>query len=171
MIVFRSAAKLSRIMDMGKKQKLQVAMLAVMMILGAFLETLGVSMVVPLILIITQPGTLERNPILKNICDIWGIHTEKTLVLVVIAGLAAIFILKGFFLLAEYQMQFKFVHNNKLSMQKQLLQIYLNRPYEYFLGTNFSEILQNITENINAAFTVFSHILGFLQRLLYLCFW
>ena len=151
---------------MSKKQKLQVAMLAVMMILGAFLETLGVSMVVPLILIITQPGTLERNPILKNICGIWGIHTEKTLTLVVIAGLAAVFILKGFFLLAEYQMQFKFVHSNKLSMQKRLLQIYLNRPYEYFLGANFSEILQNITENINAAFTVFSHILGFFTEII-----
>ena len=161
MIVFRNAAKLKKIMDMGKKQKLQVAMLAVMMVFGAFLETLGVTMVVPLVLIVTQPGIIERNPILKTVCSFWGIQTEKTLVLVVIAGLAAIFILKGFFLLAEYQMQLRFVHSNKLSMQRRLLQIYLNRPYEYFLSTNFSEILQNITENINAAFTVFSHILGF----------
>lgn len=164
MIVLRNAAKLKRIMGMERKQKLQVATLAVMMILGAFLETMGVSMVVPLVLIVTQPGVIERNPILKAVCNMCGIYTEKTLVLAVIAGLAVIFILKGFFLLAEYQMQFKFVHENKLSMQRRLLQIYLNRPYEYFLGTNFSEILQNITENTNAAFTVFSHILGFFME-------
>ncbi len=161
MIIFRNAAKLKRLMNLDKKQKRQLAVIAAMMVIGAFLETLGVSMVIPLVLIVTQPGVIDRSPIVKAICGACGIYTEKTLVLAVIAGLAAVFILKGFFLLAEYQMQFKFVHNSKLAMQKKLLQIYLNRPYEYFLGTNFSEIMQNVTENINAAFVVFSHILGF----------
>lgn len=161
MIVFRNAAKLKRLMNLGRKQKWRLAVIAAMMILGAFLETLGVSMVIPLVLIVTQPGVMESSPVLKALCGACGIYTEKTLALAVIAGLAAVFILKGFFLLAEYQIQFKFVHDNKLAMQRKLLRIYLNRPYEYFLGTNFSEIMQNITENIDAAFIVFSHILGF----------
>ncbi len=129
--------------------------------MGAFLETLGVSMVVPLVLIVTQPGVMEQNPIIRTICDIGGIHTERTLILAVLAGLAAVFIIKGLFLLAEYQIQFKFVHDNKLAVQRRLLRTYLKRPYEYFLGTDFSEIMQNISVNVNAAFTVFSHILGF----------
>lgn len=140
---------------MGKKEKQQVALIATMMVMGAFLETLGVSMVVPLVLIVTQPGVMEQNPIIRTICDIGGIHTEKTLLLAVLAGLAAVFIIKDLFLLAEYQMQFKFVHDNKLAVQRHLLRTYLKRPYEYFLGTDFSEIMQNITGNVNAAFMVF----------------
>lgn len=161
MSILRNGAKLKKILGMGKKEKQQVTLIATMMVMGAFLETLGVSMVVPLVLIVTQPGVMEQNPIIRTICDIGGIHTEKTLLLAVLAGLAAVFIIKGLFLLAEYQMQFKFVHDNKLAVQRRLLRTYLKRPYEYFLGTDFSEIMQNITGNVNAAFTVFSHILGF----------
>lgn len=161
MIVLRNAVKLNKMMDMGRKEKLQIAGIAVMMMIGAFLETLGVSMVVPLVLVVTEPGAMGQNPFIKNVCTLCSIRTEKALVLIIIACLAGIFIIKGFFLLAEYQIQFRFVHNSKINMQRRLLQIYLNRPYEYFLGTNFSEILQNLTENVNAAFTIFSHILGF----------
>lgn len=49
MIVFRNAAKLKKIMNMGRRQKLQIAGITVMMLIGACLETLGVSMVVPII--------------------------------------------------------------------------------------------------------------------------
>lgn len=166
MIVFRNAAKLNKIMNMGRRQKLQLAGITVMMLIGACLETLGVSMVVPLVLVVTEPGVMEQNPLIKTICAFCGIHTEKTLVLAITACLAAIFLIKGFFLLAEYQIQFKFVHDSKIEMQRRLLQTYLNRPYEYFLGTNFSEILQNLTENVNAAFTIFSHILGLLTEII-----
>lgn len=166
MIVFRNAAKLNQIMNMGMRQKLQIAGITVMMLIGACLETLGVSMVVPLVLVVTEPGVMEQNPLIKTICAFCGIHTEKTLVLAITACLAAIFLIKGFFLLAEYQIQFKFVHDSKIDMQRRLLQTYLNRPYEYFLGTNFSEILQNLTENVNAAFTIFSHILGLLTEII-----
>ena len=47
MIILRNAAKLNKIMDMGRREKLQIAGITVMMLIGAFLETLGVSMVVP----------------------------------------------------------------------------------------------------------------------------
>ena len=166
MIILRNAAKLNKIMDMGRREKLQIAGITVMMLIGAFLETLGVSMVVPLVLVVTEPGVREQNLLIKNICALCNIHTEKTLVLAIVTCLGAVFIIKGFFLLAEYQIQFRFVHKSKLNMQRRLLQIYLNRPYEYFLGTNFSEILQNLTENVNAAFTTFSHILGFFTEII-----
>ena len=166
MTILRNIAKLNKIMDMSRKEKLQIAGIAVMMLIGAFLETLGVSMVVPLVLVVTEPGVMEQNLFIRNICTLCNIHTEKTFVLAIITCLAVIFIVKGLFLLAEYQIQFRFVHESKLNMQRRLLQIYLNRPYEYFLGTNFSEVLQNLTENVNAAFTVFSHILGFFTEVI-----
>ena len=134
MIILRNAAKLNKIMDMGRREKLQIAGITVMMLIGAFLETLGVSMVVPLVLVVTEPGVMEQNLLIKNICALCNIHTEKTLVLAIVTCLGAVFIIKGFFLLAEYQIQFRFVHKSKLNMQRRLLQIYLNRPYEYFLG-------------------------------------
>ncbi len=163
MDILKNIAKLKRIL--GKNQSFQIAVIVAMMIVGAFLNTLGVSMVVPLVLIVTEPGIMEHNSIVRAVCDILHIYTERALLLAVIGGLIAVFIVKGFFLLAEYHMQFKFVHENKIDMQKRLLRIYLHKPYEYFLNTNYSEILQNITENINAAFTIFSHILGFFTEM------
>lgn len=165
MTILRNAAKLDKIMGMEKRQRSQLAGIVVMMLIGALLETLGVSMVVPLVLVVTQPGVMESEGIIKKICSLSGIYTEERLVLTVIVVLAAVFLLKGFFLLTEYQVQCRFVHNNKLKMQRRLVQIYLGRPYEYFLNVDYSEILQNITENINAAFMIFSHLLGFFTEL------
>lgn len=68
MIILRNAAKLNKIMDMGRREKLQIAGITVMMLIGAFLETLGVSMVVPLVLVVTEPGVMEQNLLIKNIC-------------------------------------------------------------------------------------------------------
>lgn len=153
-------------MFISKKQMFQITAIVVMMILGAFLETLGVSGIVPLVLVVTKPGVMDNNALVKTICEILNIHTEKTLVLAVVGGLVAVFIIKGLFLLAEYYIQAKFVHYNKLNMQRQLLEIYLNKPYEYYLNTNFSEILQNITENTTAAFIMLSHILGFFTEII-----
>lgn len=162
MNILKDITKLKKILK--KNQSAQITVIIIMMIIGAFLNTLGVSMIVPLVLIVTEPGIMEHNTVVRAVCGVLHIHTERSLLLVVIGGLIAIFIIKGFFLLAEYHMQFKFVHKNKLDMQRRLLKAYLYKPYEYFLDTNFSEILQNITENINAAFKIFSHILSFLTE-------
>lgn len=151
---------------LSKKQSLWIAVLVVMMILGAFLETLGVSGIIPLVLVVTKPGVMENNAMVKTICELFDIHTEKTLVLAVVGVLIAVFIIKGLFLLLEYYIQAKFVHYNKLNMQKQLLEIYLNKPYEYYLDTNFSEIFQNITENTGSAFIMLSHILAFFTEII-----
>ena len=165
MTILRNAAKLDKIMGMERKQRSQLAGIIVMMFIGALLETLGVSMVVPLVLVATRQGVMESDGIIKTICSLFGICTEERLAMAVIVALAALFLLKGFFLLIEYQVQCRFVHSNKLKMQSRLLQIYLGRPYEYFLNVEYSEILQNITENINAAFMIFSHLLGFFTEL------
>ena len=53
---------------MGRREKLQISGITVMMLIGAFLETLGVSMVVPLVLVVTEPGVMEQNLLIKNIC-------------------------------------------------------------------------------------------------------
>lgn len=67
-------------------------------------------------------------------------------------------------------MQLKFMYNSKISMQRRLLYTYQHRLYEYFLGTNFSKILQNITENVNAAFVIFPILLASLRKSSYHCF-
>lgn len=164
MNILKNIAGLKEIL--AENQSSRITVIVVMMLIGAFLNTLGVSMIVPLVLIVTEPGVMDHNPIVRSICTILHIHTERILLLSVIGGLIAIFTVKGFFLLAEYHMQFKFVHENKIDMQKRLLRIYLYKPYEYFLNTSYSEILQNTTENINAAFKIFSHILGFFTEMI-----
>lgn len=150
----------------SKKQSLWITVIVIMMIFGAFLETLGVSGILPLVLVVTKPGVMDNNALVKSICELFDIHTEKTLVMAVVGALIAVFIIKGLFLLLEYYIQAKFVHYNKLNMQKQLLEIYLNKPYEYYLDTNFSEIFQNITENTGAAFIMLSHILAFFTEII-----
>lgn len=163
MNILNILVKLGKILN--KKQILRIVVIAVMMIVGAFLETLGVSMIVPLVLVVTQPGIMNTNPIIKSLCLTLNINSEKTLLLLVIISLVIIFVVKGVFLLVEYYIQNRFVYNNRMNTQKQLLRTYLYKPYEFYLNINSSEILQNVNENVNAAFFILNQILGFFTEM------
>lgn len=68
------------------------------MLIGAVLETMSVSLVVPLITALMQDDFMQTNKAAILFCNITGISTMREFVLVIIISLIVIFILKDAFL-------------------------------------------------------------------------
>ena len=58
--------KFNLLLERGQKKR--IVILFFLMLIGAFLEVLGVSLMIPLISAIMQPNLIETNELVKQVC-------------------------------------------------------------------------------------------------------
>lgn len=151
---------------MDKRQKNRVFLLFFIMLIGAFMEVLGVSLMIPLLTAIMQPDIIETNKYVKLVCRILDIHSYRTFVAVCILALIVVFIVKDFYIILQYYLQYRFVYNNRFVTQRKLLDAYLHRPYEYFLQVESGEILRIVQNDVYNAYSLLSNLLGMAAELI-----
>lgn len=147
-----------------KRQKRRIVLLFIMMLVGAVLEIVGVSLMIPLMTAIMQPDIIESNAMVKWACELLGIGSHRTFVLVCIVALIVVFIVKDLYLMLQYYAQNSFVFNNRFSTQKRLLRAFMHRPYEYYLNSQTGEILRIIQNDVVQSYTLLMSLLGFLTE-------
>ena len=157
--MLRIIRKFSQILS--KQQKIRVIIIAIMMVIGAFLETLGVGLILPLVSAITTPDIIRTNKYAKLVCEIFDLHATRTFMIVVIAALIFVYIFKNVYLFVEYYVQYRFICNNRFAVQHRLMEKYLERPYEYFLNAESGEIVRVITDDTRNTFNLLSTVLAF----------
>lgn len=146
---------------LSKQQKLRVIIIFIMMIIGAALETVGVSLILPLVSAITTPNIIETNKYARLVCEIFDLHATRTFMIVVIAALMFVYIFKNIYLFLEYYVQYRFVCNNRFAVQQRLMDVYLKRPYEFFLNAESGEIVRVVTTDVTSTFALLSTMLSF----------
>lgn len=157
--MIRIIQKFAKILN--KKQKTKVCIIALMMVIGAFLETIGVGLILPLVSAITTPDLITTNQYAVKVFELLDLHTARTFIIVVIAALIFVYIFKNLYLFLEYYVQYRFICNNRFFVQRQLMEVYLTRPYEYFLNVDSGEVVRVITSDTTNTFLLLSTVLGF----------
>lgn len=158
-MLIRITKKFNRILD--RQQKKKIKLLIVLMVIGAALEILGVSMMYPLMTVIMQPNIMNDNELMVQVCSFFNIVSQKELTLVCISGMIILFIIKDVFLAGQYYIQYRFVYNNRFLIQKRLLKSYIERPYEFFLHVESGEILRVLQADVTGAFNLLATLLSF----------
>lgn len=149
--------KFYRLFDRSQKKK--IILLFVLMLIGAAFETIGVSLMLPLITAIMEPDIIETNKTVAWVCSIFDLHSYRTFVVLCIIALIIVYVVKDLFLIFEYNMQYRFTFNNRFLIQRRLLHSYLMRDYEFFLHAQSGEILQIVQSNVAASFNLFMTLL------------
>lgn len=144
--------KLNKVLS--KQQKRRVAVLSVMIVVGALLETLGVSMILPIVTAIVQPNAFEENEIIVQISSILGISGINQFMIVMIVAMISVFVIKNMYMCFLYYVQNSFITNSQYRISRDLLQIYLNKPYQFFLNVNTSDILRTVYSDTTGVFSL-----------------
>ena len=139
---------------LSKQQMHQIIKIVVLMVIGGILEIFSVSLIVPFMNVVMEPEKTMNGDIASMVCDFLGIETSKGFLVLLAVVLAIIFLVKNIFFLVEYNVQYKFVYRNMLSMQEKLLSTLIHRPYEYFLKVNSGEIVRIINTDTPQAFVL-----------------
>ena len=142
------------------KQKSRIAILAIVTIIGAFLEVIGVSLMLPLITAIMQPNVIKDNKFIAYVCSILDLHSHRTFVIACIIAVIFVFIFKDLFLIMQYYIQARFVYNNQFATQQRMLDGFLKRPYEFFLNAESGEILRVIQADVPLTYSLLTILLS-----------
>ncbi len=129
-------------------QKRRAALLVVLMLAGMVLEMLGVGLVVPALILLTQPDILSVYPEAEPALDLLGHPDRATLVIGGLLVLFGVYGLKALFLGFLAWRQSRFVFRLQGSISQRLFATYLLKPYTFHLQRNSAELIRNGTTEI-----------------------
>lgn len=136
------------------KQRLQLVGLAVMILVGGILETLSISMMVPVVQAIMEPERVLNNRYVGGILEFLSIKisTGRELIMLMLGVLIVLFIVKNLYLLLQTYVQNTFVTRNRNRMISRVMREFLNRPYEEYLGADIPTVFRLTDSDIPNAF-------------------
>ena len=159
--------KINYIFD--KKQKGQLVLLAVLILIGGVVETLGVSMMIPVISVILKPESLHRQidkyPVLKSVIEGMGLDSDLKLASALLIILIILFIFKNLYLLFLVYKQNTFISHARNDMISRVMREFLNRPYEDYLGADIPTVFRITDSDIPKTFTLMLSILSLTTEL------
>lgn len=143
-------------------EKRQAYLLLSLIIVGMFMEMLGLGMVIPLITVIAQENIVQTYPALAPFLVSLGNPSQSELLLIVMLALVAIYTVKNIFLAYLTWKQIAFSVGIKMRISHTLFRSYLTQNYAFHLHRNSAELLRNILGEAS----LFGQLLTFLIYIL-----
>jgi len=133
-------------------ERRQLIWLMLMILMMAFIDTLGVASIFPFIAVLTNPNFVETNIFLNKIFQfskIFGVDNSEKFFLFL--GVSVFILLVTSIVIKVFTtfLQIRFVKMLEYSIGKRLLEGYLNQPYSWFLNRNSSDLAKNILSEVN----------------------
>ena len=111
-----------------------------MVLVGMFLETISLGIVVPIIGILTQDNYQEKYP---WIVDLLGSLSREELISAVMVAMVVIYIVRSSFLFWSLWVQKGFSASVSGRLSQSLFSIYMRQPYMFHLQRNSSTLMRN----------------------------
>ncbi len=154
--------KINYVLD--RRQKINLCILLVIIFIGAFVELLGVSAIMPLINVAMNPETIDEKWYFVLIRKYTGITDANQMILFLAVLLIVIYILKNVYVMVMYSLQYRFVFNNQQRLSVRMMKSYMQQDYLFHISKNVAEFQRNIINDINGFFTVALNALQFLAE-------
>ena len=142
------------------KQKRAMGGLVVMMIIGAFLQTAGVGLLVQVVSVVVDPQAVEKNALVRAFYEFLGCRDFQQFSITVMVLLIGVFVLKNLFLFVQQKLTLAFVYTNQFRTSERMMRNYLRRGYEFFLNADTAVVQRSITSDVN---NMYALILALLQ--------
>lgn len=138
---------------LSRKFRVQFVFIFFIILIGSLLETLGVSVLLPLINAIIKPEKLMQNQYMKILIDLFHIQNTNSFVIIIAALVAVFYLFKNLYQILSQYLQSKFRVNLQEYISETILTAYLYRPYSFFLDTNSSVLMRNVINDANGIMT------------------
>ena len=139
-----------------------MALLTVMMIIGALIQTAGVGMLVSVVNIVIDPvksansqaAQIFYNMIGKTPED--GYHIFQYFVM---SFMIFVFIVKNLYLYVQQKAMYAFVYRNQFSTSERMMRNFVRKDYEYYLNADTAVVQRSITSDVNNMYALILSIL------------
>ena len=163
--------KINEIFD--KKQKRQLVLLGFMIFIGGFLETLGVSTMIPVVTVLLTPEKvqeyIDQYDFLSKICTTLHITSVNQIAVSLLLLLMVVYVIKNVYLLFLVYRQNTFITQNRNNMISRVMAEFLNRPYEEYLGADIPTVFRITDSDIPQTFALMLALLSLASEVVVSC--
>ena len=153
---------------LNKNQKKELGFIVFLSIIGGFLETFSISIIIPYMSIVVDPGVLTSSRWGRILLSMFSDTPFSRLLIYLTLILMAAFLIKNVFLHLLYILLRKFTVKNFYLTSSKLFHAYLIKPYGYFTDHNSSEIMSVITHNMGKCFALIQALLSIFTEMVVL---
>ena len=148
-----------------KKQKHLAVVILLMTLVGAVVETLGVSIIIPFVQAMMEPEALMDHKYVKPVVDFFHIESSVQLVMMLGIGIALVYLFKNSYLtlLSYYRIRYSTRVQRELSVL--MMKSYMKRGYLFFVQVNTSDLLRGIMGDVSAVYQMMYHIFRVIAEL------
>ena len=155
--------KLGYIFDKRDKWKIGILLFAV--VIGSFLELLGVTVFMPFINIITEPSEIQKKWYLKLPYELFRFQSPKSFLAALSALIIVIYIVKNVYLIIEKSYIYRFSYNTQMKLSTRLLNTYMKEPYTFHLNKNIATLQRSLQEDTSKFMQVILYSLELVAEL------
>lgn len=154
--------KIKYILD--SEQKIKLVILLIVILVGALFELLGVSAIMPLISVATNPESVSNKWYLVLISEMFGIYEAKQLIVFLAFALVIVYIGKNAYISMMYSLQYRFIFNNQRRLAVKMMNAYMHQSYLFHVSRNVAELQRNVTDDVNGFYTVVLNAMQFIAE-------
>lgn len=134
---------LAKLLSLLPRRRLkQLPFVLVALIVGAFLEVFGISLVYPLMELLTGASD---NPLFDYLEKVRIYLGSDSLTQVALIIFSLVYVFKGLYFIALAWMLGKFMHGTKAEISNSLMNDYIHASYEFHLQNNSAQLIRNLT--------------------------
>jgi ABC-type multidrug transport system fused ATPase/permease subunit len=117
-------------------------------IVGTLFEVLGISLLLPVIMLLVEDNLGSRYPEVRGLLEILGNPDQHTQVQIVMIGLVGVYFTKNCYLAFLAWWQARFSIGLQIEFAQRLFTIYLRQPYNFHLQRNSAQLIRNVTGEV-----------------------
>lgn len=130
------------------RERARLAVIVLMMTVGAAFEALSIGLILPFIAILNSPALIHENTILRRAYELTGVGGANQFLLGVGCLLLVVFIVKNIYLGLVTYLSSNLIFNKQAALSRDLLEHYLRQPYTFHLQKNSAQLQSNVVNEI-----------------------
>lgn len=160
-IVFR---QLFSILTVEQKRLAVLVLFCSMM--GALLETLGVSIISPLVSMLMNPEELMKASYVQKIGELFSISEHSQMIYYVGGGVIALYLFKNVFFIFLSWVRSKYSCKVVRELSIEMMSSYMKRGYMFFTNHNTSELINGVIVDVGSVYLIVGNGLKIIVDLL-----
>ncbi|MFP4162325.1 MAG: ABC transporter transmembrane domain-containing protein, partial [Ectothiorhodospira sp.] len=157
--------KMNALLDPRDRPK--VILLALLMVVTAFMQTGGVASIMPFLSVLSDPEVIQRNAWLQAIYQILGFEDQRTFLYFLGVVSFVVFVTGTALQALTFWAITRFSHMQQYELSRRLMADYMRRPFSFYLTRNsgdlsktiLNETAQVVSGALMPALRLLSHVL------------
>lgn len=149
---------------MTANQKKYGAVVFVMSIIYAVLETVGVSIILPLLSAFLNPEKMMQNQYVAYVAEAFHLESAREMIFLICIGIIVIYIFKNLFALLYTWVSNKYACKVHRELSIQILNAYMKQGYSFFVENSSARLLNGLGEDVSSVYNIINYTFIMLSK-------